>query len=128
MMQKPELSLFDKYGGIPAVTEIVKDFHARLMRRPNIRRYFLDMPVERLIDHHIKYVSHALGKQDPEFSVKRLHSDHQQAGVTKASYELVLDLLLAVLRDAGVDEEDIEQVVTNMRELTTHVVSRGLSK
>lgn len=110
------------------VTEVVKDFHARLMRRPNIRRYFLDMPVERLIDHHIKYVSHALGKQDPDFSVDRLHADHTQAGVTKASYELVLDLLLAVLRDAGMDEADVDRVAATMGELTAHVVSRGLSK
>lgn len=127
-MSTPELSLFDKYGGVPMVTEIVKDFHARLMRRPNIRRYFLDMPVERLIDHHIKYVSHALGKQDPDFSVDRLHADHTQAGVTKASYELVLDLLLAVLRDAGMEEADVDRVATTIGELSAHVVSRGLSK
>ncbi len=127
-MPTPELSLFDKYGGVPMVTEIVKDFHARLMRRPNIRRYFLDMPVERLIDHHIKYVSHALGKQDPDFSVDRLHADHTQAGVTKASYELVLDLLLAVLRDAGMEEADVDRVAATIGELSAHVVSRGLSK
>ncbi len=123
-----ELSLFDKYGGVPVVTEIVRDFHARLMRRPNIRRYFLDMPVPQLIEHHIKYVSLALGKPDENFSTHRLHAEHQQAGVTAASYELVLDLLLSVLRDNGISEPDIEQVAESMRALATHVVSRGISK
>ncbi len=123
-----ELSLFDKYGGVPVVTEIVRDFHARLMRRPNIRRYFLDMPVPQLIEHHIKYVSLALGKPDENFSTHRLHVEHQQAGVTAASYELVLDLLLSVLRDNGISEPDIEQVAESMRALATHVVSRGISK
>ncbi|MEO0318303.1 MAG: hypothetical protein RL404_1980 [Pseudomonadota bacterium] len=121
-------TLFDKYGGVPVVTDIVRDLHERLMRRPNIRRYFLDMPVPQLIEHHIKYVSLALGKPDENFSNNRLHAQHQQAGVTLASYELVLDLLLSVLRDNGIEESDIEKVAESMRALATHVVTRGITK
>ncbi len=121
-------TLFDKYGGVPVVTLIVKDFHARLMRRPNIRRYFAEMPVDRLIDHHIKYVSYALGKPGGDIRVDALREQHLPAGVTKASYDLVLDLLASVLADNGFTDEDIAQVVERVQGLSTEVVSMGISK
>ena len=36
-------TLFDKYGGVPMATRVARDFHERLMRRPHLRRYFLDL-------------------------------------------------------------------------------------
>ena len=30
-----EQTIFDKYGGIPVVTDIVRDFYKRVLRRPN---------------------------------------------------------------------------------------------
>ncbi len=121
-------TLFDKYGGVPAVTLIVKDFHARLMRRPNIRRYFADMPVDRLVDHHIKYVSYALGKPGGDVRIDALREQHLPARVTKASYDLVLDLLVSVLGDNGFSEEDIALVVERVQGLSGEVVSMGISK
>jgi len=47
------VALFDKYGGVPAVTRIVRDLHERLMRRPNLRRYFEEMEMDKVIQHHI---------------------------------------------------------------------------
>ncbi len=110
------------------MTLIVKDFHARLMRRPNIRRYFADMPVEKLVDHHIKYVSYALGKPGGDVRVEALREQHLPAGVTKASYDLVLDLLASVLVDNGFSDEDVAAVAARMQGLSNEVVSMGISK
>ncbi len=121
-------TLFDKYGGVPVVTLIVKDFHARLMRRPNIRRYFADMPVDRLVDHHIKYVSYALGKPGGDVRIDALREQHLPAGVTKASYDLVLELMVSVLGDNGFSDEDVALVVERMQGLSGEVVSKGISK
>ncbi|MEY3579412.1 MAG: Bacterial-like globin [Pseudomonadota bacterium] len=33
-------SLFDKYGGVPFITDLVRDFYKQVMKRPNLRRYF----------------------------------------------------------------------------------------
>jgi len=83
------VALFDKYGGVPAVTRIVRDFHERLMRRPNLRRYFEEMEMDKVIQHHITYVSYALGKPNQDFTMKKMHDQHMQAGVTKASYNQI---------------------------------------
>ncbi len=114
------VSLFDKYGGVPAVTRIVRDFHERLMRRPNLRRYFEEMEVDSVIQHHIAYVSYALGKPNQDFTMKKIHDQHMQAGVT--------EIFLAVLEDEGVTPEDMEQIEETLKAVRGEIVSKGLEK
>ena len=121
-------SLFDKYGGVPTVTRIVKDFHERLMRRPNLRRYFEEMEVDSMIQHHIAYVSYAMGKPNQDFTMKKIHDQHMQAGVTKASFNHVTEIFLAVLDDEGVSPEDMKQIEETLKAVRGEIVSKGLEK
>lgn len=121
-------TLFDKYGGVPIVTEIVRDFHERLMRRPHIRRYFLDMPIDKIIAHHIEYVTFALGKPRTVISMTELHDQHMNAGVTKASHTLMLELLVDSLRDSGFTDEDIEITVGRLSSVSGEIVTKGIEK
>ena len=122
------VSLFDKYGGVPAVTRIVRDFHERLMRRPNLRRYFEEMEVDKVIQHHIAYVSYALGKPNQDFTMKKMHDQHMQAGVTKASYNQIMEIFFSTLEEEGVTPEDIELVEETLKEVRGEIVSKGLEK
>jgi hemoglobin len=122
------VSLFDKYGGVPTVTRIVKDFHERLMRRPNLRRYFEEMEVDSMIQHHIAYVSYAMGKPNQDFTMKKIHDQHMQAGVTKASFNHVTEIFLAVLDDEGVSPEDMKQIEETLKAVRGEIVSKGLEK
>lgn len=121
-------TLFDKYGGVPTVTEIVKDFHERLMRRPHIRRYFLDMPTDKIISHHIEYVTYALGKPRTQISMRQLHDQHMTAGVTKASHLLMIDLFVDSLRASGFTDEDIETIVSRLQGVSGEIVTKGIEK
>jgi truncated hemoglobin YjbI len=111
-------SLFDKYGGVPTVTEIVRDFHERLMRRPHIRRYFADMPMDKIISHQIEYV----------ISMQQLHDQHMTAGVTKASHNLMIDLFVDSLKDSGFSDEDIETIIARLQGVTGEIVTKGIEK
>ncbi|MEK0429224.1 MAG: hypothetical protein RL001_1751 [Pseudomonadota bacterium] len=122
------VSLFDKYGGVPTVTRIVRDFHERLMRRPNLRRYFEEMHVDSIIQHHIAYVSYAMGKPNQDFTMRAIHDQHMQAGVTKASFNHVTEIFLAVLEDEGVTPEDMEQIEETLKAVRGEIVSKGLEK
>ena len=121
-------TLFDKYGGVPIVTEIVRDFHERLMRRPHIRRYFADMPMDKIISHHIEYVTFALGKPRTTVSMKDLHDQHMNAGVTKASHTLMMDLFVDSLRDNEFTDEDIEIIVNRLQGVSGEIVTKGIEK
>ena len=122
------VSLFDKYGGVPAVTRIVRDFHERLMRRPNLRRYFEEMEMDKVIQHHIAYVSYALGKPNQDFTMKKMHDQHMQAGVTKASYNQIMEIFFSTLEEEGFTPEDIERVEETLKEVRDEIVSKGLEK
>jgi hemoglobin len=121
-------SLFDKYGGVTAIILIVREFHERLMRRPNLRRYFEEMEVDQVIQHHIAYVSYAMGKPNQVSTIDKMHDQHIQAGVTKASYNQVMEIFFAVLEDEGVTPEDIELIEQTLKEVRGGIVSKGLEK
>ena len=53
---------FDKYGGVTLITDLARDFYKQVMKRPNLRRYFAGVPVDKLITHQINYVSTAMGQ------------------------------------------------------------------
>lgn len=82
--------------GVAAITPKVRDFHERLMRRLTLRRYFEEMEVDNVIQHHIHYVFYALCK--PRIQNKKMYDQHTQASVTKAFYNQTLETFFLVLR------------------------------
>ncbi len=117
-------TLFDKYGGVPVVTRIVRDFYKRVMRRPNLRRYFDEVPLERLIHHQIRFVSMAMGRPPLNYSDAGLQAAHASHGITAASFELMMALFIDALNAEDVEPEDIEQIVSVLRSRQSVVVSR----
>ena len=117
-------TLFDKYGGVPVVTRIVRDFYKRVMRRPNLRRYFEEVPLERLIHHQIRFVSMAMGKPPLNYSDAGLHAAHAPHGITHASFELMISLFIDALVAESVDPDDIEQIANVLRSRMDVIVTR----
>ena len=57
--------------GVAAITPKVLDFHERLMRCLTLSRYFVEMEVDKVIQHHIHYVFHTLCK--PRIQNEKMH-------------------------------------------------------
>jgi|APGre2960657404_1045060.scaffolds.fasta_scaffold916258_1 truncated hemoglobin YjbI len=55
-------NIFDKNGGVPVVTIIVRDFYMRVLKRHNLRRYFESVSMVDLIKHQIEFVALAMAK------------------------------------------------------------------
>lgn len=117
-------TLFDKYGGVPVVTRIVRDFYKRVMRRPNLRRYFEEVPLERLVHHQIRFVSMAMGKPPLHYSDAGLHAAHAPHAITKASFNLMIELFIDALNAESIDPDDIEQIVEVLRARQSAVVTK----
>jgi hemoglobin-like flavoprotein len=73
-------------------------------------------------------VSFALGKPNQDFTMKKIHDQHMQAGVTKASYNQVTEIFLASLEEEGVSPEDIEKIEETLKSVRGEIVSKGLEK
>ena len=123
-MQNVSQTLFDKYGGVPVVTEIVRDFYKRVMRRPNLRRYFVNVPLEAVIHHQIAFVSMVMGKTPHDYSGRSMKEAHRGIGITTASFELAAELLSDTLVSAEVEQADIDAIMAKVASLRADIVER----
>ena len=123
-MQNVPQTLFDKYGGVPVVTEIVRDFYKRVMRRPNLRRYFVNVPLEAVIHHQIAFVSMVMGKTPHDYSGRSMKEAHRGIGITTASFELAAELLSDTLVSAEVEQADIDAIMAKVASLRADIVER----
>ena len=117
-------TLFDKYGGVPAVTAIVRDFYKRVMKRPNLRRYFVDVKMEDLIMHQIAFVSLAMGKVPHDYAGRDMKSAHAGLRITSASFELAVDLLKDALVAASVEPQDVDTITRTVNALKSQIVGQ----
>ena len=117
-------TLFDKYGGVPAVTAIVRDFYKRVMKRPNLRRYFIDVKMEDLILHQIAFVSMAMGKASANYAGRSMSDAHAGLRITAASFDLAVDLLKDALVAAEVEPNDVDIIVQTVNKLKGQIVGQ----
>ena len=117
-------TLFDKYGGVPAVTSIVRDFYKRAMRRPNLRRYFVNVPLENLILHQISFVSMAMGKTPHDYAGRSMRDAHRGIGITGASFDLAVELHSDALIAGGLEEDDVGIIIATVKTLREDIILR----
>ncbi len=117
-------TLFDKYGGVPAITVIVRDFYKRMMKRPNLRRYFIDVKMEALILHQIAFVSMAMGKTPADYAGRSMSDAHAGLRITSASFDLAVDLLKDSLVAAQVEAKDVDTIIHTVNTLKSQIVGQ----
>ncbi len=117
-------TLFDKYGGVPAITVIVRDFYKRVMKRPNLRRYFIDVKMENLILHQIAFVSMAMGKTPHDYAGRNMSNAHAGLRITAASFDLAVDLLKDSLIAAQVEDHDVDTIIHTVNTLKSQIVGQ----
>ena len=112
-------TLFDKYGGVPVVTLIVRDFYRRVFKRPNLRRYFEGVPLEKLILHQIAFVSMAMGKMPHNYEGLTMKEAHSGLGISGTSFDLE-----DAMKDNDVSTEDRIQILTAVKKLRADIVEK----
>jgi hemoglobin len=119
-----EQTLFDKYGGVPTVTVIVRDFYKRVMKRPNLRRYFDGTDMEHLIMHQVAFVAMAMGKTPPEYVGRNMSDAHGGLGITATSFDLTAETLRDSLLAAKVELADIDTIIAKVNSFKQDIVGR----
>jgi hemoglobin len=120
-MQAPPL-LFDKYGGVPAVRQLVRHFHQRFAASPTLRRYFENVDTEKFIQHHAELIAYTLGKPAASFDPNKMADQHHRHGISVSSFEQVVNILRQVLLDAGFEGKDIAQIFHRMDQQRHRIV------
>ena len=114
-------SLYQKYGGKPAVSSVVDDFYARVLGDPALAHYFEGVDMKRLRAHQICFVCKALG--GPELYAGRdMAEAHRDLGIDDASFDRVAGHLGNALDAAGFVAEDRDAVLELVGSLRDEVV------
>lgn len=117
-------TLFDKYGGVPVITLIVRDFYRRVFKRPNLRRYFEGVALEKLILHQVAFVSMAMGKMPHSYEGLTMKEAHSGLGISGTSFDLTVDLLEDAMQDNNVSAEDRKAILAAVKKLRIDIVEK----
>ena len=107
-------SLFDKYGGLPTLQRLVRDFHQRMSSRPMFIRHFEDYDKRRMVEHQVELMAYALGKPAKIYNFEQLGVAHHSLGITLDTYEEMVRILRQVLLDAQIEGADINSIINTL--------------
>ena len=115
-------TLFDKYGGVPAVRRLVRQFHERFAASPALRRYFENVDAEKFIKHHAELIAYTLGRPTGSFDPHKMAQQHHPHDISASSFEQVINILRQVLLDANFEGRDIAQIIHRLDQQRHRIV------
>jgi hemoglobin len=114
-------SLFERVGGFAKVRLIVSDFYDRIFDSEQLRHYFQDIDMARLIDHQTKFVSALMGGP-ASYTNDHLTRAHARLGITPEEYDEMAELFRETLEDFDVPAADVERLHAHVLSLRDHVI------
>ena len=116
-------NLFDKYGGVETLTPLVREFYKSIMTTPNLARYFINTDMEVLIRHQVQFIAVVMGKPAAFYEGMDMEVAHQNSNISERSFEDVIDVLEETLKDFGVEELDVIEIIDKAKSLKKQIVS-----
>jgi len=115
-------SLFEKYGGITQVSALVHAFYEDVLEEAQLSGYFKGVDMDTLIDHQVKFFSQVLGGPT-QYAGRDLRIAHAGLSITTEDFALLGKILAENLADAGLEEDDVQAVLSQISALHSDIVS-----
>ena len=117
------ISLFDKYGGVPTITELVRAFYKKVLGHPDFKQYFENIDMEKLIMHQIEFVSYAMGKPKSDYPDSKLYEGHKNLKISDSQFDKIAVILKSVLMEFKVKKKDILKILDAVESKRNLIVS-----
>ena len=117
------ISLFDKYGGVPTITEVVRAFYKNVLGHPDFKHYFENIDMDKLIMHQIEFISYAMGKPKSNYPDFRLYEGHKNLKISDSQFDKIAVILKSVLVEFKVEENDILKIIDAVESKRKLIVS-----
>lgn len=115
-------TLYEKYGGTTAISKIVHEFYQRISETPSLDKYFSAVDLGNLIDHQIRFLSHALGGPD-QYEGRSLREAHTSYHITGHDFAVVAEILKETLTDMGVASDDVDTIMETVGSVRSDIVT-----
>jgi hemoglobin len=110
-LPKADITLFDKYGGVPTIAKLVRAFHKEIMQRHHLAAYFDGIDMAHLAEHTVKYIAYVMGKPAEIYTGRDMYTAHAKFHIHGIHFDEVADVLKDILTSAGVSKPDIAQIM-----------------
>ena len=115
-------SLYTKYGGAAAISQIVRGYYRRVLHDPALGSRFAGVDLDVLIAHQMNFLGQALG--GPEvYEGRDLHAVHAPLVIDDAAFDTSRAHLTDALVDAGVESADRDRVLELIDALRDQIVT-----
>jgi len=112
-MTDHQASLYDRMGGDAGVTAVVEDFYAVVLSDPELGPFFARTDMATLARMQHEFFTAALGGPG-DYSGMALVDVHAGRGIQPAHVARFLDHLVEVLRERGLDDDDIDAIAARL--------------
>ena len=116
-------TIYRDIGGRDAVEAVVDDFYERVLADEQLAPYFDGMDMDELHSHQVQFIS-AVAGGPVEYSGANMREAHAHLGIEETDFDLVGRYLQAALEENGVDEENIEAIMSEVVALKEPVLDR----
>ena len=115
-------TLYDKYGGFPAVSTIVHNFYDKILASQSLEKFFAGVDMDRLIDHQVKFLCMVLGGPN-NYSGRQLGAAHANLKIDKGAFGEVAQHLKASLEEAGVEPQDVGTILGVVASTASQIIT-----
>ena len=116
-------SLYERLGGEADVDAAVDGFYDKVLADVRIRHFFANTDMKRQRAHQRAFLTYAFGGASG-YAGRGMRAAHVGLGLTDSHFDAVVENLAAALRDLGVTEPLITEVVATAETLRANVLCR----
>lgn len=115
-------TLYERLGGQDAIGEVVDRFYDRVIEDERVARYFDDVDMRKQRAHQTQFIS-AVAGGPVDYSGEDMEAAHDDLGITKPDFDVIVEHLDATLREFDVPEDDREAVLDAVAEYEDDIVT-----
>ena len=127
-MPNKQQTLFERVGGEKTIRELIHEFYDRVVADPELKPFFKNTSMDKLRRMQHEFFSAALDGPIT-YTGRPLSYVHHGRGITKHHFALYVSHLIDTLRDHGINDEDVNDLIgrinTYANEITGDVGSAG---
>jgi hemoglobin len=117
-------SLYDRIGGGEAVERFLDAFYGRVLGDPELSPFFENTSMDRLRNMQREFFGAALDGPI-RYSGRSLVEVHAGRGIEVRHFARFVEHLLETLKDQGVDEDDVYEVIARVNTYVDQITGEG---
>ena len=121
-------TLFERIDGEQMIAEVVDDFYDSVLADPELKPFFRNTSIDKLRSMQREFFGAALDGPIT-YTGKPLSHVHHGRGITKHHFTLYVNHLLDTLRERGINDQDVTDIISRIRiyadEITGDISSAG---